>query len=85
MTTRAFTCTVDELDALAIDRAIAMFQIDGLRDKQGALVLPEGESDLRGTILGEICRDWLENNGYINGFGFPGPNAKGESDDDSGG
>lgn len=51
---------LDELDAKAIHRAIASRQRDRIN---GECILPDSESDLAGTILGEICRDWLERRG----------------------
>lgn len=52
---------VDEDDARSIHEAIAHYQATRRwTDAEGGVLLPEGDSDLRGAILGEICRDWLE-------------------------
>lgn len=29
-------------------------------DEEGGVLLPEGDSDLPGAIIGEICRAWLD-------------------------
>ena len=54
------TITLDELDAKAVNKAIAVRQRQRIN---GECILPDSESDLAGTILGEICRDWLEQRG----------------------
>jgi hypothetical protein len=51
------TLKLDELDATAWNRAVAVRQRDRI---DGECILPDSDSDLAGTILGEICRDWLE-------------------------
>lgn len=48
---------VDELDAAAIHEAVAKRQAWRINNE---CILPEGNSDLRGACLAEICRDWLE-------------------------
>ena len=53
------TITVDDDDARAIHEAIATYQRT-VRWHDGGVLLPEGESDLSGAIIGEICRGWLE-------------------------
>ena len=55
---QTITLIVDEDDAAAVHRAIADYQ-RASRDEHG-VILPEGESDLPGAILAEICRGWLE-------------------------
>ena len=54
------TIELDDLDAKAWNRAVAVRQRSRIN---GECILPDGESDLAGTILGEICRDWLERRG----------------------
>lgn len=54
------TIWLDDLDAKAWNRAVAIRQRDRI---DGECILPDSESDLAGTILGEICRDWLEQRG----------------------
>ena len=62
MTTRTITIEVDELDEKAIIKAVAVFQRLN-RIGESGLIVPEGESDTRGAILGEICRGYLEARG----------------------
>ena len=63
MTTRTITLEVDELDEEAILKAVAVYQrLNRFEDGSGVIV-PEGESDLRGLILGEICRGYREAHG----------------------
>lgn len=58
---RQLTLNVDDDDERDINAAIARYQKTcRWHDKQGGVMLPEGESDLAGAIIGEICRDWLE-------------------------
>ncbi len=56
------TLALDEDDSRDINQAIATYQRSNRwpTDRGGGVLLPEGDSDLRGAILGEICRDWLE-------------------------
>jgi hypothetical protein len=56
------TINLDDDDARDINRAIAHYQATRrwTAAQGGGVLLPEGESDLAGAILGEICRDWLE-------------------------
>lgn len=72
-------CEPDACDRWWIEQTIAIFQADGMRDSHG-LILPDGDSDVRAAILGEICRDWLERNGYLNAMSGPTPLAKGRLD-----
>lgn len=50
---------VDEDDDRAINEAFAKMQQLN-QPFGGSDALPEGESDLRGAMLGEICRGWIE-------------------------
>lgn len=61
--------SVDEDDDRDINAAISMYQAtrrwELLRSGRSAptaqgVFLPEGDSDLPGAILGEICRMWME-------------------------
>jgi len=67
MSIRKICFDVDELDAAAINKAIAVHQ---RRDHEafGSHILPEGESDTAGATLAEICRDWLERRGEWDGI-----------------
>lgn len=58
MTTK-LTIEVDEQDRDAILRAVTKYQVVHHR-AFGEVILPDGEGDVRGRILGEICRDWCE-------------------------
>jgi hypothetical protein len=49
---------VDDLDYSAILAAIAKRQ--NLMRMDGRALLPDGEGDLRGRLLAEICRGWCE-------------------------
>jgi len=51
------TLQLDDDDDRAIQAAIAARQT--VRDQQGC-ILPDGESDLAGALIAEICRGWLE-------------------------
>lgn len=55
---RRITIEVDELDARAIEIVVMKYQTR--QRVAGELMLPEGEGDLRGRILAEICRGWDE-------------------------
>lgn len=55
---KQITLTVDDLDAAMLHRAITDYQRRN-RDRHG-VILPDGESDLPGAILAEICRDWID-------------------------
>ena len=66
------TITLDELDAAAYNRAIAVRHRSRI-DNQ--CILPDSDSDLAGTIRGEICRDWLEARGE---WKWANPNQSGE-------
>ena len=53
--------TLDADDDRSINEAIATYQATHRwKDEQGGVLLPEGESCIAGAILGEICRDWLD-------------------------
>ena len=54
-----FTCDVDADDARSIHEAIALYQRRS-RWPEGGTLVAEGSSDLRGAVLGEICRAYLE-------------------------
>lgn len=56
------TITLDPDDARDINAAIARYQSSTRwpQSDGGGVLLPEGESDLPGAILGEICRYWLD-------------------------
>lgn len=51
---------LDDLDAKAVHRAIAIRQQQRIDNE---CILPDSDSDLAGTVIGEICRDWLEARG----------------------
>lgn len=55
---------LDADDARDINAAIAHYQRTR-RWPEGGTSLPEGESDMAGAIIGEICRDWLEAKGAL--------------------
>lgn len=50
---------VDEADYLSITEAIAIRK-SGLFYSNGKLLLPEGDSELTGQLLAEVCRGWVE-------------------------
>lgn len=52
-----FECELDTLDEQAVNQAIAYHQTQRIN---GEHILPDSDGDRRGTILAEICRDWLE-------------------------
>jgi hypothetical protein len=54
MATRELTITLDELDYKAVVRCIAQ------KEQEGPAGVPEGDSDLNGAALAEICRGWEE-------------------------
>ena len=58
------TLNLDTDDARDINAAIAHYQLTR-RCSDGATFLPDGESDMAGAIIGEICRDWLESHGAL--------------------
>lgn len=66
--THKFTASLDDLDYRAVQKALATRQNQRLN---GECILPDTESDLAGTLLGEICRDWLEHRGL-----WPTPTAE---------
>ena len=49
---------LDADNARDINAAIALYQRT-FRHDDGDTMVGEGEGDLAGAILGEICRDWL--------------------------
>ena len=53
------TFEIDADDELAIHAAIARYQRTN-RWPEGDTLVPEGDGELRGLILGEICRGWME-------------------------
>lgn len=59
-----FTFTLDDDDARAIHEAIALYQttrrVSLYEPGATGVLLSDGESDLRGAILAEICRSWME-------------------------
>ena len=50
--TRTLTVRIDQLDYDAIQRAIAY--------RQTWRSLPDGDGDIAGRIIAEICRGWME-------------------------
>lgn len=52
--------TLDKDDAKAINKAIAVAQSVRINN---VCMLPDTESCLAGTAIGEICRQWLEARG----------------------
>lgn len=52
MSGERFEFSVDEQDAAAIHAAIA--------ERQRWRAMPDGGGDLRGRVIAEICRGWLE-------------------------
>lgn len=50
---------VDELDERSINRAISVYQTRSFK-AFGEIIIPEGGSDQRAAIIGEICRGWIE-------------------------
>jgi len=59
MATRTITIEVDELDEATILNTIAKYQAKS-HAAGGENWLPEGESDIRGATLAEICRAYQE-------------------------
>jgi hypothetical protein len=52
---------MDEYDYRAVQEAIAFRQSHAFwREKDGSLILPDGEGDLGGRILAQICRDYVD-------------------------
>lgn len=54
---RRLTLELDEDDWSSVNEAIAERQ--SFRDKEGCL-LPDGDGNLAGRLIAEICRGWLE-------------------------
>ncbi len=54
-------CLIDDDDERAVNTAVAHFQASRRwpEAEGGGIMLPDGDSDLRGAILSEICREWL--------------------------
>lgn len=55
---REIVLRTDKLDHKAILDAVARYQAE--QRVEGELMLPAGSGDLRGRILADICRDWLD-------------------------
>ncbi len=53
------TLILDEDDSRAVHEAIAKRQQES-RWPEGGVLLPEGESDLPGAIIAEICRAYVD-------------------------
>lgn len=55
----------DEDDFRDIHAAVVRYQVNSRWPEKdgGGVMLGNGESDLLGAIIGEICRDWLEEHG----------------------
>lgn len=49
----------DELDAKWIHEAIAKCQLQANSFGEYS-ILPDGEGNMAGRVIAEICRDWLE-------------------------
>ena len=71
------TIDLDTDDLRDYMRAIVVYQRQNRwHDDQGGTLLPEGESDISGAIIGEICRDWLEARGELpQNAGVPMPSS----------
>ncbi len=54
---QTLTIYLDEDDARAIHAAAVLRQSMRV---DGECAIPESDSDIMGTILGEICRDWVK-------------------------
>lgn len=52
------TFEVDDFDHAAITAAIARYQAE--HRVEGELIIADGEGDLGGRILAELCRDWSD-------------------------
>lgn len=52
------TLDVDQYDYESILDAVAKYQRE--HRVEGELIIADGEGDLRGRILAELCRDWSE-------------------------
>lgn len=59
MTARSITIEVDSDDERAIIEAISYYQAHS-HSIHGQTIVAEGTSSLRGAILGEICRAWID-------------------------
>lgn len=55
---KTITLECDDLDYEWLNDAVAYFQEHNRVD--GELLLADGEGDLKGRILAEICRIWME-------------------------
>lgn len=62
--TMPLTLECDGDDLRSIRDAIAKYQANYRWEKMGdnepGVFLPEGDSDIAGAIVGEICRQWVE-------------------------
>lgn len=56
---KTFKLKLDDLDYEAVQEAITIRK-SGLFHVDGVLILPEHESELRGALLAEVCRGWVE-------------------------
>lgn len=54
------TVVVDRQDFSAIQAAITRRQLLGRYPGCTGTTLPDGDSDLAGAIIAEICRGWME-------------------------
>jgi hypothetical protein len=57
MATKRLILDLDEDDFAALQEALTRRQL--WRDQHG-VILPDGESNLPGALLAEICRGWIE-------------------------
>ncbi len=57
-TLRKIELEVDELDYEAIQKAFAVKQ--GNRFGGDSTILPDGDGNIQGRMVGEICRGWLD-------------------------
>jgi len=59
---KTITITLDDADERHVAQAIALRQT--ARDDKGC-ILSQGESDLTGAVIAEICRGWLDMLGQL--------------------
>lgn len=57
---RVVRLKMDQADYEAIQEAIAIRRSGLFRTPDGTLVLADGEGDMKSKLLGEICRQWVE-------------------------
>lgn len=62
MQPRVIVLNLDEDDYNSIQEAIAKRQAYGrnLPDSNGQKIMPDGDSNIAGAVLAEICRGWIE-------------------------